>query len=375
MRRVKTSAVLCLTVLSVTGCTNFGARQVPAAQFDYNRAIASAMQEQMLLNVVRIRYFEAPVFLSVSSILTQYVWQGTVAVTGQRGLEVGGGVPGPTAVGASAGAVYAERPTVTFLPVEGDDFSKRILSPLPLEFIFALQEAGYATDLLLRSGVARMNDVQNMGVPVGLAPDDVTGALQARREVEKLQRYQHLVDVLLRLYLVDMIEMQTRVAEDAPERFLVFSPPQTAEEAALATEFKTLLGLDPAKNEFRITGRRLGRAPDEITIQTRSLSQIMGFLAQGVEIPEAQRDQVVMLDDATMAEAGGRGRAIPFRVRVTDVRPADAFVAVDYNGYWYSIASNDIESKRAFNLLIYGFRLLAPERAASAPALTLPTGP
>jgi hypothetical protein len=374
-RRAGAAVALALAILPAAGCTNFGASQVPVAQFDYNRAVASAMQEQMLLNVVRIRYFEAPVFLAVSSILTQYVWQGTAGVSAQRGIDVPGGVAAPSSVGGSAVAVYAERPTVTFLPVEGDDFSKRIFSPLPLEFIFALQEAGYATDLLFRSGIARMNEVQNMSVSPVSAPDDVDAQRQARREVEKLQRYQHLVDIMLRLYHLDMTEMQTRIDGDGRERFLVFSPARTAEQAALVAEFKTLLGLDPEKNEFRVTGRRLGRAPDEITIQTRSLSQIMGFLAQGVDIPEAQRDQVMMLDEASMAEAVSLGRGIPFRVRATETRPADAFVAVEYGGWWYSIANNDIESKRAFNLLISGFRLLSPERTAVAPALTLPTGP
>ena len=72
-----------------------------------------------------------------------------------------------------------------------------------------------------------------------------------------------------------------------------------------------------------------------------------------------------------------RGRITPPCVRKTGcgTRPSDAFVAIQYNGYWFSVTNTDIESKRGFNLLVYGFRLLAPERAAVAPALTLPTGP
>ena len=38
-----------LACLAIAGCTNFGAQQVPANQFDYNKAIARSMQEQMLL--------------------------------------------------------------------------------------------------------------------------------------------------------------------------------------------------------------------------------------------------------------------------------------------------------------------------------------
>jgi hypothetical protein len=63
------------------------------------------------------------------------------------------------------------------------------------------------------------------------------------------------------------------------------------------------------------------------------------------------------------------------RIIASRTRPENAFAAVEYNGYWFSVANNDITSKRSFNLLIYAFRLLAPERAAAAPALALPTGP
>jgi hypothetical protein len=82
--------------LAMAGCSNFGPQQVPADQFDYNKAIARSMQEQMLLNVVRVHYFEVPVFLAVSSVLTQYAWQGTVGVAGQQGFSIGGGLQAPS---------------------------------------------------------------------------------------------------------------------------------------------------------------------------------------------------------------------------------------------------------------------------------------
>lgn len=371
MGYARVSLVCALAALGAPACTNFGAQQVPVAQFDYNRAVATAMQEQMLLNVVRVRYFDAPVFLSVGSILTQYAWQGTIGVNGQQGFAIGGGLSAATTVGGSGLASYVERPTVTFLPVEGEDFSRRVFSPMPLDFIFALQEAGYATDLLFRSGIGRINDVQNLTPGGSPIIADTDREVQGRIEAERLQRYQHLIDVMRKLYVLDAIEMQVRGEGQGRERFLVISDPRTPETAALVRELRGILGLPATGNEFSITSRRLGRAPDEITIQTRSLSQIMAFLSLGVEIPADQRAQVAGFDPAGAAQAGG---GIPFRVRATDARPDDAFVAVEYNGTWFSIANTDIESKRAFNVLIYGFRLLAPDQGPAAPALSLPTG-
>ncbi len=83
-RRLGVAISVCM---AMAACTNFGAQQVPVDQFDYNKAIARSMQEQMLLNIVRLHYFEAPVFLAVSSVLTQYAWQGTVGVSRAAGVQ------------------------------------------------------------------------------------------------------------------------------------------------------------------------------------------------------------------------------------------------------------------------------------------------
>ncbi len=59
------------------------------------------------------------------------------------------------------------------------------MTPIPLDFVFALSEAGYPTDLLYRTGIGRINDVKNTaaGVP---APGDVERDLQAKIEIENL---------------------------------------------------------------------------------------------------------------------------------------------------------------------------------------------
>ncbi|MGD8702214.1 MAG: hypothetical protein PVH26_07235, partial [Desulfosarcina sp.] len=64
--------LIVLALLIVSGCAAQGARRVPADRFNYNAAIAQSTREQMLLNIVRSRYLEVPVFLTVSSVLTQY---------------------------------------------------------------------------------------------------------------------------------------------------------------------------------------------------------------------------------------------------------------------------------------------------------------
>ncbi len=70
--------LLLLPRLMLPACTRFGSKRVPRDRFSYNEAIARSQKEQMLLNLVCVRYRDITEFLAVSSLLTQYNYTGTV---------------------------------------------------------------------------------------------------------------------------------------------------------------------------------------------------------------------------------------------------------------------------------------------------------
>ena len=76
--------LLCAALLS--GCASFGPDRVPSDRFDYNDAIARSTKEQMLANIVRVRYADFPTFLSVSSVITSYTYNGGVVYWRQSGV-------------------------------------------------------------------------------------------------------------------------------------------------------------------------------------------------------------------------------------------------------------------------------------------------
>ncbi len=109
----QTALLIVAALLLISGCAAQGAKRIPADRFDYNAAIANSATEQMLLNIVRSRYLEVPVFLSVSSVLTQYEYDrsvgvGTILEFGSETTDRGTG---------NANLGFAERPTITYLPV------------------------------------------------------------------------------------------------------------------------------------------------------------------------------------------------------------------------------------------------------------------
>jgi len=68
-----------LALLATAGCTNVPTGHVTTDRMDYGQVVAESWKRQTLLNVVRLRYADAPVFLHVSSIINSY----TLAETGQ----------------------------------------------------------------------------------------------------------------------------------------------------------------------------------------------------------------------------------------------------------------------------------------------------
>ena len=102
---------LCLlVVLVLSACTTVGPRTVQRDQVDYANALSTAQQEQLLHNIVRLRYLESPVFLKVSSLVNQYELEGSVAL--RAGFDDND--LGRNSQNIGAQGRWADKPTITF---------------------------------------------------------------------------------------------------------------------------------------------------------------------------------------------------------------------------------------------------------------------
>ena len=59
-----------LLLLAAAGCTSVGPSTVPRDRFDYSQAITESWKRQTLLNLLKVRYADAPVFMDVSSVIS-----------------------------------------------------------------------------------------------------------------------------------------------------------------------------------------------------------------------------------------------------------------------------------------------------------------
>ncbi|MCD6174426.1 MAG: hypothetical protein J7K65_01490 [Planctomycetes bacterium] len=62
------------------------------------------------------------------------------------------------------------------------------------------------------------------------------------------------------------------------------------------------------------------------------------------------------------------------RVQSTKEAPTDAFVTVQYRGYWFWIDDKDFQSKKVFSFLMFLFSLAETGTPPQAPVLTIPAG-
>jgi len=71
MRSLPSRLIVVLTLASlVAGCASIGPAGIQRDRPDYSGSMASSWKEQMLLNIVKFRYFDPPVFLDVSSVVS-----------------------------------------------------------------------------------------------------------------------------------------------------------------------------------------------------------------------------------------------------------------------------------------------------------------
>lgn len=347
-RRVVLATVALLGACGA-GCQSLGPGKLPADRFDYNAAVATSANEQMLMNLVRLRFGEVPTFLAVNSVLTQYIWNAEVGVSAAGGENMS--FPSWT-VGGGANARYIERPTVTYSPLSGQEFAAQLLNPVRADTVFSLVSSRWPPEQLLAMTIQRINDVHNVGF-----------ADPRNSQADQPREFERVIGLIVELAKYDGIELVRSPEPGKEASYLEFSETRDEPNAALIHELKDALGLDQARSRFRVTRKIVGRAPDEVTIRMHSLLELMGLLSAGV--PE----QAQTAEDSTQPDLSGK-----FLVHRGSERPADALVAVQYAGNWYSVSRTDDASKRAFGLLNYLFQMQASQNQGAGPLLTVPIG-
>jgi hypothetical protein len=353
--------VMVILFLSITsGCGSIGPTSVNRDRFDYITAISESWKQQILLNIVKIRYFDAPVFMEVGQVISGYELEGTLSAGGTLGdkdWRTAGGALG-TFVNVGASGRYLDRPTITYSPLTGQDFVKTMMTPFPPGAIMFLVEAGWPVDVLLRVTVQAINGVRNYrGGPNGHPADPEFFEI-----LRLLKRIQESGGVGFKLQ---------REKEGEEANILLFNTgrltPETVQDVA---QVKRLLRLNPEASDIRITYGANSKGDREIALHTRSGYQVLIEFASLVAVPPEH-----VMEHRTY----GSGIATPDGTAMSQIatiqsgieQPADTFAKVKYRGNWYWVGDRDLTTKRIFSFLLVLFTLSETGKGIQQPILTI----
>ncbi len=338
-----------------TGCVTVGPRTVERDRFDYNSAVASSWKEQTLLNIVKLRYMDLPVFLDIGQIVAGY----TVESSGSLGAAITrGSVPGSESASLGGTVRYTDRPTITYSPLTGDKFLRGLMTPIRPGSVFALLQAGYEADVVLALSLESLNGLHNPVSTQGGQPN--TGAHEFTEALALLREAQRSGALSFRVE-----------AGPKGEEVLMFlrqedMPPATQ---AQLRDLAALLGLAESNGRYSLIYSPVRGGKGELGVHTRSMLQILLALAGTVEVPQQDLDE-----HRASVVPGADSAQMPFVVRSSSDKPPDAYAAVAYRNRWFWIEDTDYRSKRAFSFIMFLFTLSEEGDNQRLPVLTIPTG-
>jgi hypothetical protein len=301
------------------------------------------------------------VFLDVGQIVAGYTVQSTFSAGGSI-YSTSGVVPGVPNSSVTLGAQgqFIDRPTITYAPLAGERFARSLMTPIPPAALLSLIQAGNPVDLVLRLAVHVVNGIQNRygGEARARAADPEFYVL-----LERLRRIQLSGAIGLRVRRIDR--------EEAVLMTLRKGVDQNLEADMLAV--RQMLGLDPAGREFQVVYGSVAANDSQIAILSRSILETLVDLSSFIAVPEPHvADRRVTA--TAEPEVGPSGPIRPLiRIGSSPERPADAFLAVPYRGYWFWIDDRDMGSKKLFSFLMFVFTLVETGGKEGPPVLTIPT--
>ena len=349
--------VALLSLLLAT-CTSIGPGTVAHDRIDYASAIGNSWKEQTLLNIVKLRYADMPIFLEVAQVIAGYQLQSAIGGSFTAG-NFTAGIVGPfTALGtANAAGTYTDRPTVIYSPLTGVDFLKRLMTPIPPSSVLFMLQSGYFADRIMPIMLDSINGLNNE-------------SNRLRRPADP--KFTRLVDLMREGQLAGAIQIRIERSKAGTESsVLIFGPSKDPVLAARGRELKSLLGIKPDLRELRVNYGGYAGKDDEIDMMTRSMLQIMLEFAAIVQVPKADVEEGRAAPGLVETQQGAlNGPA--FHVWVTDAPPQDAYVAVEYDKRWFWIAGTDIQSKYTFGIIMMLFSIADTGAKGAAPVVTIP---
>ncbi len=381
-----------LVVLNLAGCLS--PPTLNRAVLAYDEAITNALSKELLINIARAQHHEPIHFTGVANVAATFDFRFNAGagptLTGEHGR---------TLVPIFGGSV-AENPTISIAPIEGEEFTKRLLTPFPEGKLTLLLRQGVDIDLLLRL-MAKELRLQNNGEEVAYrnSPADKGGYDMFRKVVLHLSAIQDANRLYAEALVFERtwtipaesvtaegftaLEQQYLIIYDSVHRTYRLRKPVSGrilitnyDPATLPPEERIRLHEEADQRpvndvSFDIRADHYGGDwPLQGDFRLRSFNAMLNFLGQSVEEEE---ELPVEKDSRTPPVAENPVKTMDLLVMETS--PAGSDLAVRSHGKYYAINATGPQARwnrEAFKLLSQLFQMTVTEVSRSGvPSITI----
>lgn len=360
----------------------------------YDHSVTNSLTEQLLLNIARAHNHQAIHFTGVSNIAATFDFRVNAGATPPLGGLTGGGDLSPI-----FGASIAENPTISIVPIEGEDFTKRLLTPFQETKLTLLLRQGVDIDLLLRLMAGELRIPRNHSEIVYYNRPNVKDGYTVFRQVvlhlSTLQDRNLLYVEPLIFYKTweipmasvsggdfEVLETKYEVSVDAPRQLYILK------KKILGRTLITNYDPENLSNEERIqlnaTADRWppndlsidirpdfpgGEYPIQGNFRLRSFHAILNFLGRSIH---EEAEYHVEKDSRTPHVIENPIRTLSILESANS--PPEVKLQVEYNDHYYFVKDgpDDTWNREAFRLLYQLFQMTVSEVSRiGAPSITI----
>lgn len=353
-----------LAAILLGGCqtTKVGPNALRSSQSAYSQAIAANLDEQLLQNIVRLRYRDNPIFLDVGDISQTNKLGGNLDIE-KIPLNHLSNTTGAFAPKFN-GDVSA---TVKYGQLKGKEFVQKLLTPIQSGIVWSMVESGWRPERVLNLCVERVNNLYNAQTAGGPTPHFAPA----------YKNYYRWTELFTRLYRGHVINFGEKPETNFSDLCMhIKEDPVFAKEIS---EFKSLADLSKDGHWFKLKDNFVDMSSTKLTIRCRTLLSMFFFLSQGVNVPQSDKDNNLVtttknIDGSVFDWSEISNRLLNVHFSESKAYPKDAYVACRYRGKWFYVKDNDSESKSTFLLMSQIFTLQSAAKYKSTSPTLIVSG-
>jgi hypothetical protein len=348
--------VLLSPVLANVGCQHIGPPTIAEDRVAYNEAIASSWKQQMLLNIVRLRYRDMAEFVDITSASQNYTLTGTTQASFGASIYPWDKMMNTLMPSLMGTRTKSDNPTVLYTPQSGSDFTKNLIAPIKPPELFNLIEERYHN--VMKLTVISINDIRNdptntkfKNVAIAISEAYCKGDIRFPIEIDPDSKEKKVFMVI-----EEQDSKRSNPSEPCSKdpRYL----PRYRVPVYPVAFIREALRLKAAVTKFEIVVG--GRPTKETEIAVRTHSPISAMIWLSHYVPEMIGNAPTDTDPPLTVFSG------PTKP------PGDKYVAIKYRGNWFWIDWSDYRSSQAMIYLRTLLALADTGARPTAPVLTIP---